>query len=127
LRSQKTPTLKGGEEVREEFVLDNKQRGVKIITDKEIIYSMDYYEQINIKPDCINKISIKDVELCYFNITEKCRGLIAITPNAIEIISLRYFMDIKDNDSKMNENMIYNNCIELLNNFKLNYKKEQNP
>jgi hypothetical protein len=111
----------------EEFVLSNKQKGVKIITDKEIIYSMDYYEEINIKPDCINRISIKDVELCYFNISEKCKGLIAITPNTIEIISLRYFMDKKESEIKINENTIYNNCIELLNNFKLNYKKEQNP
>ncbi len=110
----------------EEFSLDGNQRVVKVLTDEEVFYSIDYYEKINIEPECIKKISINDLELCYFSINERCKGLIVKSPDSIEIVSLRYFID-KEEYNKVSYKEIYTKCIELLNDFKLNYKKEQNP
>ena len=110
----------------EEFVLDGNQRGIKVLTDNDAFYSIDYYEKIDIKPECIKKVSINDLELCYFDISERCKGLIIKSSDHAEIVSLRYFLE-KEEYNKMSDKEIYNKCLELLNDFKLNYKKEQNP
>lgn len=110
----------------EEFLLDGNQRGIKVLTDNEAFYSIDYYEKIDFEPECIKKVSINNLELCYFNINERCKGLMVKSSDFIEIISLRYFMD-KEEYNKISDKEIYTRCLELINNFKLNYKKEQNP
>jgi hypothetical protein len=108
----------------ETFDLGEGKKGIKIVNDKNIIYSMDCYEAIdknsfNIN-NCSSSISLKDITLCYTKLNDQCVASLILTKNSIEIISFRYFISKNIDSYNVDINQIYRSCMEMAN--KLTYK-----
>lgn len=72
----------------EETYIDRHFRVVKVTAGNDIIYSIDYYNQLESPPPCDSWIEVEGYRLCYKKLRD-CTVLIADSRGRIEAISLR--------------------------------------
>ncbi|MEB3773430.1 MAG: hypothetical protein GSR86_00700 [Desulfurococcales archaeon] len=77
----------------EERYFEEHYRIIRVAGEGRVFYSIDYYKLLERPPEeCSSVIEMGDVRLCYID-RGRCVITILITPNRVELVSLRLVVD----------------------------------